>query len=58
MLGGTTITDRTREHAREMLGAARQDRAPSRTGTPPKGGRAKGASGGADKPRARSGRAG
>jgi DNA repair protein RecN (Recombination protein N) len=52
MLGGTTITDRTREHAREMLASARQ------AGVPPKDGRAKGASGGADKPRARSGRAG
>jgi DNA repair protein RecN (Recombination protein N) len=58
MLGGTTITDRTREHAREMLGAARQDGAASKTRSAPKGGRAKGASGGADKPRARSGRAG
>jgi DNA repair protein RecN (Recombination protein N) len=58
MLGGTTITDRTREHAREMLGAARQDAAASDAPSPPKGGRVKGASGGADKPRARSGRAG
>ncbi len=58
MLGGTTITDRTREHAREMLGAACQDAAASNAPYPPKGGRAKGASGGADKPRARSGRAG
>ncbi len=58
MLGGTTITDRTREHAREMLASARQAGAPPKAGSPPKGGRAKGASGGADKPRARSGRAG
>jgi DNA repair protein RecN (Recombination protein N) len=52
MLGGTTITDRTREHAREMLASARQ------AGAPPKAGRTTGASGGRDKPRARSGRAG
>ncbi len=52
MLGGTTITDRTREHAREMLASARQ------AGAPPKAGRTTGASGGKDKPRARSGRAG
>jgi hypothetical protein len=58
MLGGTKITDRTREHAREMLASARQAGAPPQVSSPPKGGRAKGASGGADKPRARSGRAG
>jgi len=58
MLGGTTITDRTREHAREMLASARLAGVPSKPGPPPKEGRAKGASGGADKPRARSGRAG
>jgi DNA repair protein RecN (Recombination protein N) len=58
MLGGTTITDRTREHAREMLLTARQARTPSKPASPPKGARAKGASAGADKPRARSGRAG
>ena len=52
MLGGTTITDRTREHAREMLAAARHAGAPLKTGL------ATGASGGKDKPRARSGRAG
>jgi hypothetical protein len=55
MLGGTTITDRTREHAREMLAAARQPGAPPQAGSPLKAGRA---SGGKDKPRARSGRAG
>jgi DNA repair protein RecN (Recombination protein N) len=58
MLGGTTITDRTREHAREMLAAARQPGAPPRAGSPLKAGRATGASDGKDKPRARSGRAG
>jgi len=58
MLGGTTITDRTREHAREMLASARQVGAPPKASSPPKGGRAKVASGGADKPRARSDRAG
>jgi len=58
MLGGTMITDRTREHAREMLASARQSGAPPKASSPPQGGRAKGASGGADKPRARSGRAG
>jgi DNA repair protein RecN (Recombination protein N) len=53
MLGGTTITDRTREHAREMLESARRPAAAS-------AGRksAKAASAGKDTPRARSGRAG
>jgi DNA repair protein RecN (Recombination protein N) len=58
MLGGTTITDRTREHAREMLASARQAGAPPKAGSPLRAGRATGASGGKDKPRARSGRAG
>jgi DNA repair protein RecN (Recombination protein N) len=58
MLGGTTITDRTREHAREMLASARQAGAPPQPGSPLKAGCATGASGGKDKPRARSGRAG
>jgi len=58
MLGGTTITDRTREHAREMLAAARPPGAPPQAGSPPRAGGAMGASGGKDKPRARSGRAG
>lgn len=48
MLGGTTITDRTREHAREMLAeAARRPAPPAVTA----------ASGGKGSPRARSGRA-
>jgi len=55
MLGGTTITDRTREHAREMLAAARQAGAPPQADSPPE---ATGVSRGKDKPRARSGRAG
>ncbi|MDH5274334.1 MAG: DNA repair protein RecN [Gammaproteobacteria bacterium] len=58
MLGGTTITDRTRDHAREMLAAARPPGAATRAGSPLEAGRATGASGGKDKPRARSGRAG
>jgi DNA repair protein RecN (Recombination protein N) len=58
MLGGTTITERTREHAREMLATARRAAASSKAGSPPQGGRATGASGDAGKPRARSGRAG
>ncbi len=58
MLGGTHITERTRAHAREMLATASLGGAPSKPGSLPKGGRAKGASGGADKPRARNGRAG
>jgi DNA repair protein RecN (Recombination protein N) len=52
MLGGASITERTREHAREMLAAAR--RTPDEAPAPPP----RGASGGAGKPRARSGRAG
>jgi DNA repair protein RecN (Recombination protein N) len=52
MLGGTSITDRTRAHAREMLASARQG------GAAPGNGLAKSASSGKDKPRARSGRAG
>ncbi len=58
MLGGTTITDRTREHAREMLASARQAGAAPQAAAPLEVRRAKGASGGKDKPRARSGRAG
>jgi DNA repair protein RecN (Recombination protein N) len=52
MLGGTTITDRTREHAREMLAAAGSSgaAAPARE--------TKGASGDKGRTRARSGRAG
>ncbi len=58
MLGGKTITDRTREHAREMLASARQAGAPPQPAAPLDGRRATGASRGKDKPRARSGRAG
>ena len=58
MLGGAVITDRTREHAREMLASARLAGAPPQTDSPPDGRRATGASRGKDKPRARSGRAG
>jgi len=58
MLGGTTITDRTREHAREMLASARKAGAPPQADSPPGVRRATGVSGGKDKPRARSGRAG
>ena len=58
MLGGTTITDRTREHAREMLASARKAGATPQAGSPPGVRRATGVSGGKDKPRARSGRAG
>jgi DNA repair protein RecN (Recombination protein N) len=36
MLGGTTITDRTREHAREMLAAAREAGAPRKASSPAK----------------------
>jgi DNA repair protein RecN (Recombination protein N) len=55
MLGGTTITDRTREHAREMLASAHPAGAPPQADSPPG---ATGVSRGKDKPRARSGRAG
>ncbi len=58
MLGGTTITDRTREHAREMLASARKAGTPPQAECQPGARRAKGVSGGKDKPRARSGRAG
>ncbi|MBK6350152.1 MAG: DNA repair protein RecN [Proteobacteria bacterium] len=58
MLGGTTITDRTREHAREMLASARKAGTPPQVDSQPAAGRATGVSGGKDKPRARSGRAG
>jgi DNA repair protein RecN (Recombination protein N) len=54
MLGGATITERTREHAREMLLAARQPPGVSRkTGKAA----ATNAGAGAGKPRARNGRA-
>jgi DNA repair protein RecN (Recombination protein N) len=49
MLGGTRITERTREHAREMLEAARDRPAPRR---------ATSTSGGGGNSRARTGRAG
>ena len=52
MLGGTTITDRTREHAREMLAAAKS------SGTAAPARETKGASGDKGRTRARSGRAG
>jgi DNA repair protein RecN (Recombination protein N) len=55
MLGGTTITDRTREHAREMLASARPSGAPPQGDSPLE---VTGVSRGKDKPRARSGRAG
>jgi hypothetical protein len=48
MLGGTSITERTREHAREMLSEAARRPAPA----------VKSASGGKGSSRARSGRAG
>jgi hypothetical protein len=50
MLGGAKITERTREHAREMLeGSARRTTPPDETAKP--------ASAGAGSSRARSGRA-
>jgi DNA repair protein RecN (Recombination protein N) len=55
MLGGTTITERTREHAREMLSQAARRPAPE---GPSVRKAAKTASGGKDNSRARSGRAG
>jgi hypothetical protein len=55
MLGGTTITDRTREHAREMLDAA-GGKAPADAAAPAGG--ASRASPGKGSSRARSGRAG
>jgi hypothetical protein len=58
MLGGTTITDRTREHAREMLDSARKAGAPPQVDSQTGARRPTGVSGGKDKPRARSGRAG
>jgi DNA repair protein RecN (Recombination protein N) len=57
MLGGTTITDRTREHAREMLDSARKAGAPPQVDSQTGARRPTGVSGGKDKPRARSGRA-
>jgi hypothetical protein len=56
MLGGATLTERTREHAREMLAAARQ--AVSRNTPRPQAVVKKTAGAGAGKPRARNGRAG
>jgi DNA repair protein RecN (Recombination protein N) len=57
MLGGATITERTREHAREMLlSAARQ--APGKSGAQAGKTVRTGAAAGAGKPRARNGRAG
>ena len=57
MLGGATITERTREHAREMLlSAARQ--APGESGAQAGKTVRTGAVAGAGKPRARNGRAG
>ena len=55
MLGGTTITERTREHAREMLAEAAQRPAPEGAGARKV---AKAASGGKGSSRARNGRAG
>jgi hypothetical protein len=51
MLGGTVITDRTRDHAREMLQSSAPDTAPRRP-KPATSARGSGSS------RARSGRAG
>jgi DNA repair protein RecN (Recombination protein N) len=56
MLGGATLTERTREHAREMLAAARQ--AVSKNAARPQAAAKKSAGAGAGKPRARNGRAG
>jgi DNA repair protein RecN (Recombination protein N) len=56
MLGGATLTERTREHAREMLAAARQ--AVSKSAARPQAAAKKSAGAGAGKPRARNGRAG
>jgi DNA repair protein RecN (Recombination protein N) len=56
MLGGATLTERTREHAREMLAAARQS-AGENTARPQAVAK-KSAGAGAGKPRARNGRAG
>jgi DNA repair protein RecN (Recombination protein N) len=56
MLGGATLTERTREHAREMLAAARQ--AVSKSAPRPQAAAKKNAGAGAGKPRARNGRAG
>jgi DNA repair protein RecN (Recombination protein N) len=58
MLGGKSITDRTREHAREMLASAHPAGAQPQADSALEGRRARGASRGKDKPRARSGRAG
>jgi hypothetical protein len=51
MLGGATITDRTREHAREMLEQARGDERSAATSTTSRASRGRGS------PRERSGRA-
>jgi len=56
MLGGATLTERTREHAREMLAAARQSA--SKNAPRPQAAAKKSAGAGAGKPRARNGRAG
>jgi DNA repair protein RecN (Recombination protein N) len=56
MLGGATLTERTREHAREMLAAARQ--AVGKNSARPPAAAKKSAGAGAGKPRARNGRAG
>jgi DNA repair protein RecN (Recombination protein N) len=56
MLGGATLTERTREHAREMLAAARQ--VVSKKAPRPQAAARKSAGAGAGKPRARNGRAG
>jgi DNA repair protein RecN (Recombination protein N) len=64
MLGGATLTERTREHAREMLAAARQvtrqtaGKAVSKAAGRPQAAIKKNAGAGAGKPRARNGRAG
>jgi hypothetical protein len=58
MLGGTTITERTREHAREMLESAGEPAVPDGAAGNGAQRAASRASPGAGKPRGRSGRAG
>jgi DNA repair protein RecN (Recombination protein N) len=58
MLGGATLTDKTREHAREMLAAARRAAAGPAARAAGAAVRKSAAGAGAGKPRARNGRAG
>jgi DNA repair protein RecN (Recombination protein N) len=58
MLGGATITDRTLEHAREMLESGRRPAAPAAAARPAATKNPTTASGGSGRSRARSGRAG